>query len=242
MTKIEKVLKNIGLKESEAKTYLFLMRKSPASIADICRGVSFHRPVAYRALEKLQNMGLVCLSPFKNKKLYAAQDPKNLRELVEEKNRGLSEIMPELIGLYQSDKPKTDVKHLVGKQGIAWVFSDIVNSLSRGETFFRYTSEKDLDKVNSYLPTSYRTMRDAKKLERLVISNPISGKQKRPRLERFIKFIAEDENLFQQNIIELIYGEKIAFIDLNSETTTVITNKNLADFQKVIFKSLYKKL
>lgn len=83
--------------------------------------------------------------------------------------------------------------------------------------------------------------RDAE-LERMVISNPVSGKRKNPRLERFIKFILPENDLFIQNIIELIYEDRVAFIDLNKEEGLVIENASLADFQKVIFRQLYKKL
>ena len=97
-------------------------------------------------------------------------------------------------------------------------------------------------KVNRYLSPNYRIAREKKKLERLVISNPISGKQKRPRLERFIKYIPSEANLFDQNIIHLIYRDRFSFINLNTEKAFIIEDKALADFQKVIFNQLYKKL
>ena len=92
------------------------------------------------------------------------------------------------------------------------------------------------------LPKDYRTLRDAKKLERLVISNPVSGKQKRSRLERFIKFIPPNFDLFQQNIIQLIYGDRLSLIDLNTNRVVIIESKALAEFQKIIFQQLYRNL
>jgi hypothetical protein len=76
----------------------------------------------------------------------------------------------------------------------------------------------------------------------LVISNPVSGKQKRSRLERFIKFIPSNFDLFQQNIIQLIYGDRISLIDLNTNRVVIIENKALAEFQKIIFQQLYRNL
>ena len=49
-------------------------------------------------------------------------------------------------------------------------------------------------------------------------------------------------NLFDQNIIQLIYGDRISLIDPNTERVVIIENKALADFQKVIFRQLYDKL
>ncbi len=129
-----------------------------------------------------------------------------------------------------------------GPKGIRDVFDDVISHSKKRDTFYRYTSERDLDSVNSYLSKDYRKRRDAKHLERLVISNPVSAKRKSSRLERFIKYFPKEVSLFDQNIIQLIYGERVAFIDLNKEEAFVIENQALADFQKVIFKQLYKKL
>ena len=135
-----------------------------------------------------------------------------------------------------------EIIFLEGAQGVRAAFSDVVSHTPRGETFYRYTSEKDLEAVNRMLPKDYRTLRDAKKLERLVISNPVSGKQKRSRLERFIKFIPPNFDLFQQNIIQLIYGDRLSLIDLNTNRVVIIESKALAEFQKIIFQQLYRNL
>ena len=131
---------------------------------------------------------------------------------------------------------------LTGSAGVRMAFDDVVTHTPRGETFYRYTSEKDLARADSYLSRTYRNVRDSKKLERLVISNPRSGKQKRPRLERFIKYIPEEFDHFDQDIIQITYGKRIALIDLNVEQAIIVENASLADFQKVIFKMLYRKL
>jgi len=134
------------------------------------------------------------------------------------------------------------VRFLEGASGIRAAFDDVIAHTPRGDTFYRYTSEKDLAQVNSYLSPDYRARRDAKKLERLVISNPVSGKQKRSRLERFIRYIPADHSLFDQNIIQIIYGDRLLFIDLDTEKVVIIENKTLAEFQKVIFRQLYNSL
>ena len=76
----------------------------------------------------------------------------------------------------------------------------------------------------------------------MVISNPASGSQKKSRLERFIRYIPAAVDQFEQNIIQLVYGTRVAIIDLTKEEVTIIENQQLADFQKTIFKVLYKQL
>lgn len=122
------------------------------------------------------------------------------------------------------------------------MFDHVIDNLPKGGTFYRYTSERNLDEVNKYISRDYRLKRDKKKLERLVISNPLSGKQKKPRLERFIRYINSENVQFNQNIIQIIYGTRVAFINLNNEEAYIIEDKQLADFQTTIFKQLYFKL
>jgi hypothetical protein len=173
--------------------------------------------------------------------LWNACNPKRITELFNEVTQKVKALVPESKNKV-TETVTSSMKIFYGAKGIQAVFDDVVDHSKKGDTFYRYTSEVDLDKVNSYLSPDYRKKRDAKKLERLVISNPTSKNKKQPRLERFIKTIPPEVSLFNQNVIQLVYGERIAFIDLNKEECLVIENPALADFQKVIFKQLYKKL
>ena len=55
-------------------------------------------------------------------------------------------------------------------------------------------------------------------------------------------WLREEDGPFDYNVTEVIYGDRVAFIDYNSETAMIIESKVIADFQKHIFKSFYKKL
>ena len=240
--KIENLLKRLGFSETEILVYLDLSENGSKSVMDISRSQNIFRPAIYKALTQLKERGLLIEEYIGKRKHYSIQDPKELRDIVKDISIDLEETLPDIEDLYSKQDQESTIKILEGKKGIGFVFSDVVNSLGKGDTFFRYTSEKDLDKVNSFLPKDYREKRDAKHLERLMISNAKSGNQKKPRLERFIKYIPQENEQFDQNIIQLIYGDKVAIIDLNSETSFIFKNKLLADFQKTIFKALYKKL
>ena len=78
--------------------------------------------------------------------------------------------------------------------------------------------------------------------QREVITNIQTAKSKRPDLDRFVKVMPEDFGPFEHNVTEIIYGDKIAFIDYNSETAMIIESKRIAEFQKQIFQTFHKKL
>jgi hypothetical protein len=65
---------------------------------------------------------------------------------------------------------------------------------------------------------------------------------KKPRLERELRIIPKNIDDFQDNIFMTIYANKVAFVDFNTETSILIENKDIADFQKKLFKLLFKSL
>lgn len=232
------VFQRLGLPKHSAEIYQILEKKGALSASALDRESPAHRPALYRALAALSKAGLVSREQRGKRFVYFAKDRSHIRTLFAHTQKEVGELVTER---RQSDLPGI-IRYFEGGGGIAAVFDDVTAHCKRGETFYRYTAERDLDEVNKYLSPDYRKHRDAKRLERLVISNPESGKRKRSRLERFVRFLGSDTDPFHQNAIQLVYGKRIALIDLNTKKCLIIENETLADFQKTIFKALYKKL
>ncbi|MBI2030746.1 hypothetical protein HYT05_03920 [Candidatus Kaiserbacteria bacterium] len=235
---LTEVFRRLGLPKHSAEIYQILEKKGALSVSALDRESPAHRPALYRSLSALSKAGLVSREQRGKRSVYFAKDRSHLRALFARTQKEVGMLVTER---RQSDLPGA-IRYFEGESGIAAVFDDVIMHCKRGETFYRYTAERDLDEVNKYLPPDYRKRRDAKRLERWVISNPESGKRKRSRLERFVRFLGTDTEPFHHNAIELIYGKRIAMIDLNTEKCLIIENEALADFQKTIFKALYKKL
>ncbi len=235
------IFSRLGFGKNAGKVYGALLRsKDPLHVSGISAKAGIGRPEIYRNLSKLIKHGYVKrLSGKRN--YYAAESPRRLEHDFKKNLEEAGALAESMAKIRQKELPD-QMRYFKGPRGIRAVFDDVVSHTPRGATFYRYTSERDLAAVNRYLSPAYRVRRDKKKLERLVISNPISGKQKKPRLERFIKFIPPEVSLFDHNIIQLIYGSRLAFIDLNTKEAFIIENKALAQFQAVIFNQLYKKL
>jgi sugar-specific transcriptional regulator TrmB len=242
MNHLSNSLIQLGLHEPASDIYVKLLERGPKTLSEIANHMNLYRPATYKAIALLQDKGLVSLTLRGKQKYYVAENPGRLKNLVSDLSVAVDNLLPELETMMLRKQNRPLVRILEGKKGVSTVFDDIISSCSKGETFYRYTSELDLDKVNSYLSKDYRTKRDAKKLERLVISNKLSGTQKKSRLERMVKFLPQNAEPFNQNIIQLAYANKIAIIDLNTETSLIIENESIAHFQKVIFRTLYKNL
>jgi len=236
------ILVKLGLSEKESSVYMALLEQGASSISTISRYTGIHRPLIYKALPTLKEKGLVSEIIKGKQKKYIAESPAKLKNLFSEFEYNFKSFLPELEQMHQFVGNKPIIKFLEGKKGISFVFEDLVTSLKKGDIFYRYSSAKDITKANDYLPKNYRTIRDQKQLERFVMTSEKGAKDKKPNLERAMKTIPEKYDLFDQNITQLIYGDKIAFIDYNTKTAFIVENKIMADFQRKIFKLLYSKL
>ncbi|MES3006077.1 MAG: helix-turn-helix domain-containing protein [Patescibacteria group bacterium] len=236
------ILENLGLSKNESTIYLALIELGSSTISKISDKTAIHRPLIYKALPFLEEKKLVT-SVMKGKQTrYTAEPPSKLESIFDDFKLQFLNLMPELEDRYSSNSLKPVVRFLEGKEGIRNIYIDIVATLKKGDTFFRYSSAKDLAKAKKYLPKDYEKMRDSKKLERKVIMAQSKKALKKIKLERYIKSLPDESVPFDFNITKIIYGSKVAYIDYNTETATVIENEPTAMFEKSIFESLYKKL
>ncbi len=236
------VLEKIGLNKKEGAIYIALLHLGPANISEIARKTGIQRPLIYKELPGLLQKMLIVKVPKGQREYYSAEPPEKLEALFENLKVEFSKAIPELRDLSRFARNKPTIKFLEGRNGIMSVFLDIVTSLKRGDTFCRYSSAKEMARVETYLPKNYRELRDNKQLERLVITTEEIAKGKKPRLERHMRMIPKESGLFDFNIIQIIYGSKVALLDFNSETAIVIDNPIMAEFQKQIFKLLFNSL
>jgi sugar-specific transcriptional regulator TrmB len=239
----QQILEKIGLNKHESAIYLALLELGPSHIAQISEKTSIHRPLVYKALPSLLEKKLVTETKRAKRKIYMAEPPNRLETIFDDLKIDFFEILPDLEDQYSANELKPKVRFLQGKDGTKRVFDDIVRSLKKGDVFYRISSNKDgQEKRDKYVPRNYRKMRDEKKLERQVITNSQTAKHKIAKLDRFIKIMPDDFGPFEHNVTEVIYGDKVAFIDYGSETAMIIESKKIAEFQKHVFKMFYKRL
>src|ERR1700691_3569790 len=85
MDKIVDYLKQLDLSEIEAKLYLTLLQTGPASVRDLAQTIDIKRTTAYFYIDQLVDKGLIMKLVRGSKKLVAANEPENLKSLVEAK-------------------------------------------------------------------------------------------------------------------------------------------------------------
>lgn len=241
MDKFLTLFHRIGIPEKTAKIYLDLLEYWSSSISDISKRTTLHRPEIYRFLPFLIEEHLIEEIMKWKRALYKALSPHRIEELVHEFERKNEPIIKELKNQYERCK-NISVSYKEWRAGISRVFDDIVESLPKWSVFYRISAENNVEKSNTYLPKDYREKRDKKNLERIVISSHKAATVKQKRLERDIIVIPKEYDLFDQDVTMTIYGDKVAYIDFASESSIIIENPMIADFQKKLFMLVYKQL
>ncbi len=237
------ILEKIGLTKNEAAIYLALLEMGTSNISQISEKTSIHRPLIYKAIPTLLEKKLITQTQKLKSVVYGAEPPNRLETIFDDLKMDFFEMLPDMEDTYSSSETKPKIRFLEGKDGTKRIYDDVVRSLKKGDTFYRYSSDKGGQyKKYKYFPRIYKQMRDEKKLQRIVITNEETAKNKKPSLDRFFKVLPKDFGSFEHDVTEIIYGDKVAFIDYGSETCMIIESKKITEFQKQIFQTLYKKL
>jgi|SRR3989344_334770 len=239
-------LQKLGLSKRASGTYLILLQNGRMSVSEISRKTGLYRTMVYESLSELEQEGLLAVSLKGKYKRYSAESPKKLEAKFLVLSNQFDEEISALSSLDRSiESCRPIVKYVEGQKGIIAINDDVVETLKKGEMYYRYSSSNAHqipDRRINYLSKKYRILRDQKHLERRVITNAPNKAQKHPRLEREIKVVPPDFDLFEYSVSQIIYGNKVAVIDYNTETAVVIENETIAKFQAKIFELLFKKL
>ena len=94
---IEHTLKTFDLDEYEAKVYLSLLERGPMTGYEVALFVGMKHPRVYYMLNELRKRGLVLKTPYPNKQLYSAKDPRELVSSAQQKVKNMESALPKLL-------------------------------------------------------------------------------------------------------------------------------------------------
>ena len=230
-------LNALGLSKEEALTYISLIESGASNVSSLSRKLSLSRVTTYSLINNLINKDCIAKTKYNKRILYQAHDPELLLSRFEKIYKEGSQALSALSVAQHKSLFIPDIQVYSGGKEITKIFDDVGMTIPRGGTYFRYTS-RTKDQERSPL---YSRLRIEKEIERLVITNEKKSLSKEKDSNRFIKTVPKDF-AFDDNVTVLIYANKIAHIDFNSDVAIVIDSPQLARFQEKIFKLLWKKL
>lgn len=211
-------------------------------MATLARVAKLNRPAAYRIVADLEQRGLLRRVVSGKRIHFAAETPEKMETVLTDAHQASIGILEDLKEQHTRRGTAPEVTVGYGKKGIARVYDDILHTLARGDVFYRYSSASKKRTKHAYVPKDYEARRDAKRLERYVITNKRTSALKTKKLERYIRIIPAEFDRFEYDITLLVYAHKIAYIDYNSETAVTIESRAAAQFQRRLFQLLFSKL
>lgn len=240
---MKKLLIKLGLTPIESMLYEALVSKGALSVSGLAEISGLYRPQVYKYIPELIAKGLVKESRHGRRTVYIAESPRQLEKLVDNLKTEIHHQLPHMLQLYATSENRPMISYFEGERGIRHIYKDLVATCKKGDIFYRYESPRNYHAVRKYLPQEYYDrFRDNAEVDRLIITNEMTKQQKKDRLGRIIKVIPPKYDLFDYDISQLIYGDKVAFIDFRSETVSLIESPVFAEFQRKIFKLLFDKL
>ncbi|MCK5085425.1 hypothetical protein KAK05_01810, partial [Candidatus Parcubacteria bacterium] len=132
---MRQILKQLNFSEKEIDVYLAILKLGSASVTELAKSAEIKRPTTYVILEKFKEMGLISFSIKKDKKIFIAEDPEKLLELLKEereallnKEKKLKDSLPKLKALTKKDTVVPIVRYYKEKEGIWNILNNIMNS------------------------------------------------------------------------------------------------------------------
>lgn len=246
---ITEKLSRCGLNEVQAKVYLALFNAGASSVVELNRITGIPRTTLYRELDILIKAQLVHLNIEVYGKIYEASEPENLKLLLMEKERQLSELevgvdsLIEMLKSPTSNLPATQVKYYNGIDGSKQL---IWNSLRAKNEIFGYSVFGRRGLVGDKFSDEYIIEFNRRRLTDKVLVNKSDRKK--------VLAVLQGQHHLRINNVRLldgkhspIVGDTYIYNDVyalnlwndNEVIGVEIINSTLAEMQRALFQSLW---
>ena len=121
-------LKNIGLSDREADTYLALLQLHEATVKEIAEKTRESRTHLYDTLRNLIGKGLVAYVIKNDVKYFYPSPPEKLLDYLKDKQELILAILPALQALHQPHTQKPTVEVYEGAEGMKTILNDIIRT------------------------------------------------------------------------------------------------------------------
>lgn len=205
-----KSLIDLGLTENQAKVYLAATELGPNTILQLSKVSGVKRTTIYSVIESLQEINLMQTELKGWKKLFKAQSPENLSEILYKRQNILIDLIPKLNSLNKTNNSKSELSYWEGKKAIKSVYNQLLNETKPGEDYLVIANhniwlDSDLEFFEDFI---YRRSKRGLKIRMLFTESPVTKEQQEKQAE---------------------YTSKIRILPANTKLTTnlVITNSQV---------------
>jgi sugar-specific transcriptional regulator TrmB len=239
-----KSLEKLGFNQKEQEVYFALLQLEKATANEIAYKAKTKRPTTYDILYRLVQQGFVA-ETFQNKKrLFVANPPQNMLQMIEDREREFKQDLPQLLSIYNTKAKKPKVAYFEGLEGIISLYEDTLLTLKKGDEIIAYVGDYEIPELDEYMHDY--VLRRAKKgiRARGIMENKPGLKafaKENVKQLRTTKMISEKSYNFRNEIN--IYSSKVIIITYSPEPFGIlIESKEVADTQRAIFEMAWRGL
>ena len=251
MEKIIDYLKQLDLSDAEAKLYLTLLQTGPTSVRDLALTVTIKRTTAYFYIDQLVEKGLIMKLVRGSKKLVAANEPENLKSLVENKVASAYAVQSNLPTILKTlnttlpentDAEEAEIKYYKGIQGIKKIYEEALKA-TEVRTYVKVEATNGIFADNVSLFGQAFKKNPQLKVKEIIYDSPtatVDASKILHKSERYdYKLMPKELNLTSGDV--LIYDGKVAIIDYKGRMHGIILhNRDYFNNSKELFDFIWK--
>ncbi|MBD3359280.1 MAG: hypothetical protein GF365_01045 [Candidatus Buchananbacteria bacterium] len=133
---IKNQLEELGLGGKKADVYLAVLQLGKASVMQIAKKARIKRPTTYDVLEDLLAKNLVSQTFDGKKRYFVAEDPKNLKLMIQEQENKVDQVLPELESLFNLIPHKPKIRYYEGAEGVKQIYEEYLKSKEKITYYF----------------------------------------------------------------------------------------------------------
>lgn len=240
---IKELLQKFDIEGKKADVYLAVLELGSGTVIEIAKKAEIKRTTGYDILLDLEKAGLIYQTTKETKRLFVAEDPEKLKKKLQEKEKMLDEMLPQLRSLYNIRGVKPKIRFYEGKAGLREVYADTLNY--SGE-ILAFVSEDTAKVLGMDWVMDYLKKRTAKGLRvraimpktQLIEKDIAPQDQKQLRASKLV-----DPKKYPFSIEINIYGyQKVALMSSKEEMGIIIEGAEIHNTLKLIFELLWDNL
>ncbi|MFA6511954.1 MAG: helix-turn-helix domain-containing protein [Patescibacteria group bacterium] len=233
--KIEQILEKFGFSTNESKVYLSSLEMGLASAQDIAKKAGLKRTTTYSVLSYLVDRGVVGKTIVKNKTRFVAEPPDKLLNLVNEVKESITDVLPQLEAIYNTNDAKPKITFYEGESAIHNVYEDTLKE--KPMEILEWNTNAFFDRF----PKEYNYIEKRAALG--IKARRISSKgslwdttHKRMDKMELAETIGVQKELFDPKIEVNIYNNKVAFMNYAENMSIIIESKAIADAMRQAYE------
>lgn len=239
---LNKILRNIGLKQKEAQVYLATLELGPSSILSISKRAQVHRTLVYQAIESLIDRGLIMKVPQKKSVHYKAIDPHELVTYVQNKEERLRQALPDFISLMGSGTAQPQVSFYKGRTQLRQLFRSTLDCQSKVIwAYFPSLSMQQIigaEEMNAVIRERIRRKIKLRVMRAKQWEVPFETYKETDRAMRDVRFLSPE---FSPRMGFYIFDDIVCFFSPVEESYGVmIQSESFANLQRTMFENMWR--